>query len=91
MKALVKLKRAYGHLQIMEVPEPTLDPTEVKMEVKYCGICGTDVKIYHDEHAYYKPPLVLGHEFSGLVASVGEDVSDVIIGEKVIVAPSAAR
>jgi L-iditol 2-dehydrogenase len=91
MKALVKLKRAYGHLQIMEVPEPTPGPTEIKMEIGYCGICGTDVKIYHDEHAYYKPPLVLGHEFSGQVAAVGEDVSDVEIGDKVIVAPPAAR
>ena len=90
MKAVVKLQKGYGYTEIRDVPEPQLRPNEVKVEIKYCGICGTDVKIYHDEHAYYKPPLILGHEFSGVVVEVGEDVKNVKVGSEVVVPPGIA-
>jgi len=41
--------------------------SEVIVEVKYCGICGTDIAIYSGTHPRAKPPLIMGHEFSGLI------------------------
>ena len=89
MKALVKLKKAEGQLEIRDVPDPTPpSPTEVKVEMKYLGVCGTDVKIWHDLHSFYRPPLILGNEFSGVVVEVGEQVSNVKVGDEVIALPA---
>ena len=64
---------------------------EVLVEISFCGVCGTDVKILHDHHAYYRPPLILGHEFSGVVADVGADVTGISVGDTVVVPPSPIR
>ena len=60
------------------------------VKVKACGICGTDVHIFHgDEGAAPTPPgTVLGHEFSGVVEDVGKDVTEVTPGDKVCVDPN---
>ena len=89
MKALVKLKKEYGQTELKEVPEPTPGPNQIKLEIKFCGICGTDIKYYHDEHAFYRPPLIYGHEFSGVVAELGAGVQRLKIGDRVIIAPRA--
>jgi L-iditol 2-dehydrogenase len=64
---------------------------EVLVAISFCGVCGTDVKILHDHHAYYRPPLILGHEFSGVVADVGADVTGISVGDAVVVPPSPIR
>ena len=66
-------------LRILDVPKPTPKAGEVLLKVKACGICGTDVHIYHgDEGAAATPAgTVLGHEFSGIVEAVGEGVTSV--------------
>ena len=58
-----------------EIANPELKQKEVLLEVKACGICGSDVpRVYRgDAHVY---PLVIGHEFSGIVRSVGKNASD---------------
>ena len=72
----------------MELGEP--GPHEVLVENKSCGICGTDVHIYHGEKgsAEVHPPVVLGHEFSGIVAKVGSAVTDVKVGDHVTLDPN---
>ncbi len=54
-----------------------LSPTDVLMRVHACGVCGTDVHIYKGEagSAPVTPPVVLGHEFSGIVTAVGSAVT----------------
>ena len=52
---------------------PTAGPGEVLIEVKACGICGTDVHVLHDEFPYW-PPVILGHEFSGEIVELGPGV-----------------
>jgi len=89
MKALVKLKKEYGQTELKEVPEPTPGPNQIKVDIKFCGICGTDIKYYHDEHAYYRPPLIYGHEFSGVVTELGAGVQRLKVGDRVIIAPRA--
>ncbi len=83
MKALVKRQKGPGFLEYTDVPEPTPGPGEVKLQVKACGICGTDLHIRHDTFPNF-PPVVLGHEFSGIVVEVGPGVKGVVPGQQVV-------
>ena len=61
---------------------------EVQIKVAYCGICGTDVHIFHgmmDKRVAM--PQTIGHEMSGVISAVGPDVKDIAIGDKVVVRP----
>ena len=59
MRALVKTSRGPGHLDLYpDWPEPQPQPGWVVADVTACGICGTDLHIWHDEHKYW-PPVVL--------------------------------
>lgn len=61
---------------------------EVRIRVAFCGVCGTDVHIYHgmmDQRV--RIPQVIGHEMSGTVDAVGEGVTGFEVGEKVVVRP----
>ncbi len=83
MKALVKVQKGPGFLEYIDIPEPHPSPGEVKVQVKACGICGTDIHIWHDNFRNI-PPVVLGHEFSGIVTELGEGVKNISIGQKVV-------
>ena len=63
---------------------------EVLIRVHYCGVCGTDVHIYEGDKgsAEVAPPVVLGHEYSGEVVAVGDDVTHVRVGDRVSVDPN---
>ena len=89
MKALVKYAPGEGNLDILDVEEPRCGDTQVKVEVAYCGVCGTDLHVMHDTFRNY-PPVILGHEFSGTFVEVGSSVSDVSIGERVTVLGATA-
>lgn len=85
MKALVKAKAEPG-LWLEDVPQPTPGPGEVLIRVLRTGICGTDLHIdAWNEWAQHtiKPGLVIGHEFVGEVAELGEGVENVYVGELV--------
>lgn len=83
MKALVKTKTGKGHLELIDVNEPKPRVKEVKIKVEYAGICGTDIHIYYDEFPT-TPPITLGHEFSGTIVDIGEEVTRFKIGDKVV-------
>jgi L-iditol 2-dehydrogenase len=61
-------------VRIEEVPEPQCGPDEVKLRVRNCSTCGTDVKILHNGHQNLSPPRTLGHEIAGEVVEVGREV-----------------
>lgn len=71
-----------NNIACREVEEPQPKKNEVKIKVAYCGICGSDVPrvLKGQVHSF---PIVLGHEFSGVVQSVGEEVDKNLIGKKV--------
>lgn len=71
-----------------EIPE--LGNHEVLVQVAACGICGTDVHVFHGDKgsAEVTPPVVLGHELSGVVVQVGTGVSSVTAGDHVAVDPN---
>ncbi len=85
MKALVKAEGQPGlRLEDVAVPEP--GPDEVLIKVTHAAICGTDLHIYRwDDWAQsaVTPPTVIGHEFVGVVASVGKQVTDPCVGTRV--------
>jgi (R,R)-butanediol dehydrogenase / meso-butanediol dehydrogenase / diacetyl reductase len=74
-----------------------VDPTppgegEVRLEVAYCGVCGTDLHIAHGAMDHrVRTPQVIGHEMSGTVAEVGPGVTTVAVGDTVVVRPLDAR
>lgn len=76
-----------GRLVIQErvIPEPIAG--EVRVKVKYAGICGSDVHIYHGHNPFAKYPRVIGHEFFGVIDAVGEGVDPARLGERVAVDP----
>jgi L-iditol 2-dehydrogenase len=82
MLGVVKTARGEGNVEVRDVPEPQPGPGEVKIAVKNAGICGTDLHIYHDEFMS-NPPVVMGHEFCGVIAEVGEGVTAYAPGDRV--------
>lgn len=74
----------------MTIEEPVCKLDQVKIEVAYTGICGTDLHIFHDTFKSY-PPVVLGHECSGVVVETGPDVTNVTVGDRVAVLGSTQR
>lgn len=62
-------------LRLEDVPEPTCGTDEVKIRVKNCSTCGTDVKIRKNGHQNLAPPRIIGHEIAGEVVEVGSGVA----------------
>src|SRR4030067_919125 len=84
MKALVKLQRGDGYVELREVEDPKPAPDEVLIEVKRAGVCGTDIHILHDEFPKARPPFILGHEFSGMIQAMGKEVKGWNIGDRIV-------
>ena len=82
MKAIMKVARGVGNVEIRDIPEPEPKPDEVIIKIQAAGICGTDIHIYKDEFPTH-PPVVLGHEISGEVVEIGKAVKDIPIGMRV--------
>ena len=82
MKALVKHAPGDGNVDILDVQEPSCGENLVKVEIAYCGVCGTDIHVLHDTFRNY-PPVILGHEFAGTVVEVGRQVNGVKVGDKI--------
>lgn len=94
MKGRRILKSAvfYGKhdLRIEESPKPEVGKQDVLIEVRACGVCGTDIHIYEGDKgaAEVTPPTILGHEFSGVVAEVGSQVTKFRVGDRVCIDPN---
>lgn len=86
MIALRKIGKGDGFIELQDISEPSITPDEVMIEVKAAGICGSDLKIWHDHHPYW-PPVTLGHEFSGKIVEVGSEVKNWAVGDRVVAMP----
>ena len=84
MKALLKYASGPGNVEVRDVDEPVCRDDQVKVEVAFCGVCGTDLHVLHDTFRNY-PPVILGHELSGTVVEVGREARGVPIGQRVAV------
>jgi L-iditol 2-dehydrogenase len=81
MKALVLT--AYKQFEIQDLPEPAPGPNDVIVRVKACGICGSDVHGMDGSTGRRQPPIVMGHEASGVVERIGAGVSGHAVGDRV--------
>ena len=84
MRAVVKYGRQDKNVEVQDVPEPTMGPDQVLIEVRATGVCGSDVHMWREQQSWaVKQPLVLGHEFCGVIADVGTNVSGFKVGQRV--------
>jgi len=75
-------------IRVGDAPAPKIKPDEVLVQNAFAGICGTDLHIYRGEfHARVKFPAIQGHEFGGIIAEVGKDVTNFKVGDRVVVDP----
>lgn len=81
VKALVLTE--YDHFEYQDVAEPQVGPEDVLVEVKACGICGSDVHGMDGSSGRRVPPIIMGHEASGLIARLGGDMTDWQVGDRV--------
>ncbi|HTR76097.1 MAG TPA: zinc-dependent alcohol dehydrogenase family protein [Solirubrobacterales bacterium] len=78
------LDRPHRPLRAAELPEPQPGPGQVKLAVRTCGVCRTDLHIYDDElRGAAKPELVMGHQIVGEVVAAGEGAERFAVGERV--------
>jgi L-iditol 2-dehydrogenase len=77
-------------LGIEEVRTPVPGPDELLIRVKASAVCGSDLKAYEGKHPLIKPPIILGHEFSGVITAKGSAVEGCQTGQRVVVEPSFA-
>lgn len=81
MKALVL--EEYNKLVYKDVPDPVIGPGDVLVKVKACGICGSDVHGLDGSTGRRIPPLIMGHEASGVIEAIGSEVSGWEKGDRV--------
>lgn len=89
----MKAARMFGirDVRVVDSPVPELAPGEVLLRVRAVAICASDLHMYEEGHSsgvYPSGPIILGHEFSGEVAQLGEGVTDWQIGDRVACEPS---
>lgn len=85
MKALLYEGPEQMHLR--DVPLPDLKQDEVLIEVAYAGICGSELSGYLGKNSLRKPPLIMGHEFSGRIVKLGDKALSCKVGDRVTVNP----
>lgn len=83
MRAVIKTGPGKGNVSLTQAPQPTPGRGEVLIAIKAVGVCGTDVEIYQGNFPT-SIPVILGHEFAGVVAELGPGVEGVEVGERVV-------
>ena len=86
MKAVYKVRREPGAIEVREVEPPRCGPEDLLVRVQAGSICGSDVHVYRYSRGfeYIQPPFILGHEFTGVVEQIGERVQGFAVGDRVI-------
>jgi (R,R)-butanediol dehydrogenase / meso-butanediol dehydrogenase / diacetyl reductase len=73
--------RGPGKMPVEEVPEPVAGPRDVVLDVRACGVCGSDLHAFVGGHST-PPGQIMGHEFAGAVLDVGREVDGVAVGDR---------
>jgi len=85
MKSIVVTQPGVLAIQVGDRPQP--GPDEVRVKVKYAGVCGSDVHIYRGHNPFASYPRIIGHEFFGLIDAVGANINQSRMGQRVVVDP----
>ena len=70
-----------------EIPIPAVQDNQVLVKIKRIGVCGSDIHVFHGEHPYVSYPLTQGHEVSGQIVQLGQNVSNFRVGQRVTIEP----
>jgi len=73
----------YKTLNVVDMPVPDIGPDDLLVQVRACGICGSDIHGYDGSSGRRKPPLVMGHEAAGVVTAVGKQVKGFAEGDRI--------
>jgi len=85
MRALVKYGLGKGETELRNVPVPEIGDDDLLIEVKAAGICGSDIAYDNGDHPeHLNVPVVLGHEFAGVVVRTGKNVKDWKVGDRIV-------
>jgi len=76
--------------RIIEVANPEPGKDEVVIQVLRTGICGSEIEAFYGRHPFRKPPVITGHEMSGVISKIGEGVTGFRLGERVTLEPQVA-
>lgn len=76
-----------GVIEFKEVPITAIDKNQALVKIMNIGICGSDIHVYHGEHPFTSYPVTQGHEVSGEIVALGEDVQGLRVGQKVTIQP----
>lgn len=77
-----------GKIELKDNPKPTAKKDTFIMKVSACSICGTDLRTYINGSKKILPNLIMGHEASGVISEIGEDVKGFKVGDRVAIAPA---
>ncbi len=83
MRALMKIGKGEGGIELRDIAEPEPKDDEIKIRVHAAGICGTDLHIMKDEYDV-TPPMVMGHEYAGTVVSLGKNAAGFSVGDRAV-------
>lgn len=84
---LQQVMTAPGEIRFREIPVPEVGENQVKVRIRFIGVCGSDIHVYHGKHPFTKYPVTQGHEVSGEVEEVGSKVTKFKVGQKVTIEP----
>jgi len=76
-----------GVIEFRDIPCPAPAANEVLVKIKRIGVCGSDIHVYHGKHPFTSYPVTQGHEVSGEIAALGDQVSGFAVGQKVTIEP----
>ena len=87
MKAIVY--HAPGDIRVEDLPRPDCGEGELLVKVDACAVCGTDLKTFRHGNPRIKPPLTMGHEFTGVVEEIGSAATgQFAAGDRIVMATS---
>lgn len=83
--AVVNFSSDPGSVELRQIDEPTIEPDQVLLEVQAVGVCGSDLHMWRGVQSWaMRYPVVLGHEFSGVVRQVGAQVTGWTVGDRAV-------
>ena len=77
-------------VRVERIPIPPCGGEELRVKIEACAICGSDLKTYYSGNPRMKPPMTMGHEFTGVIETVGSAVRGFAPGERIVMATSVA-
>ncbi|UCF96464.1 MAG: alcohol dehydrogenase catalytic domain-containing protein [Spirochaetaceae bacterium] len=77
-------------VRVEHIPIPSCGTDEIRVKIDACAVCGSDFKTFNSGNPRMKPPVTMGHEFSGVVETVGREVRGISVGERIVMATSVS-